>query len=338
MTPDGARVGVVIPAYRVKAHILGVLERIGPLVDVIYVVDDSCPERSGDYVRAQVRDSRVHVLTHAVNQGVGGATLTGYRAALSDGVDLVVKLDGDGQMDPAHLSRLLAPLARGDADYTKGNRFHSPQLLKSMPWVRLVGNSALSFINKAVSGYWHVMDPTNGYTAINRDALQALSFDELEQRYFFESDMLFRLALARAVVRDVPMPAFYGDETSNLQVRRTLVEFPYKYASRFFKRMVYTYFVRDFNIGSLWWITAIVCFGFSGTFGGYHWWQSSHLGQPATAGTVMVAAMPVILGFQALIGALAVDVANVPTRPLREIMTTLGEPVMPVSMPRGIAK
>lgn len=325
MTPDGARVGVVIPAYRVTPHILDVIARIGPVADRIYVVDDRCPDGSGAHVRAHVTDSRVRVLQHAENQGVGGATITGYKAALADGLDLVVKLDGDGQMDPVHLDRLLAPLSRGLADYTKGNRFHAPQLLKTMPWVRLVGNSALSFINKAVSGYWHVMDPTNGYTAINRCALQSLPLDDIDRRYFFESDMLFRLALARAVVWDVPLPAFYGDERSNLHVRRTLLEFPAKYVTRFSKRMLYSYFVRDFNVGSIWWITSAVCFGFSATFGGYHWWKSSQLGQPATAGTVMVAAMPVLLGFQSLIGALGIDVANAPTRPLRDVMGTLTE-------------
>ena len=320
MTPEGARVGVVIPAYRVKAHILGVIERIGPIADAIYVVDDHCPEGSGAHVRAHARDARVRVIEHAANQGVGGATITGYKAALADGLDLVVKLDGDGQMDPAYMPGLLAPLSRGLADYAKGNRFHAPQFLRAMPGVRLVGNSALSFINKAVSGYWHVMDPTNGYTAIHRCALEALPLDRLERRYFFECDMLFRLALARAVVRDVPLPASYGDETSSLQVSRTLLEFPPKYVSRFFKRLVYMYFVRDFNLGSIWWITSVVCFAFSAAFGGYHWWKSSQLGQPATAGTVMVAAMPLILGFQAFIGALGIDVANVPTRPLSELM------------------
>ncbi len=320
MTPEGARVGVVIPAYRVKARILDVIERIGPIADVIYVVDDQCPEGSGAHVRTHVGDSRVRVIEHAANQGVGGATITGYKAALADGLDIVVKLDGDGQMDPAHVPGLVAPVSRGQADYAKGNRFHAPPFLKAMPVVRLVGNSALSFINKAVSGYWHVMDPTNGYTAIHRCALEALPLDRLDRRYFFESDMLFRLALARAVVRDVPLPAFYGDETSGLQVRRILVEFPPKYVARFFKRLVYMYFVRDFNLGSIWWITSIGCVAFSATFGGYHWWKSSQLGQPATAGTVMVAAMPLILGFQALIGALGIDVANVPTRPLSELM------------------
>jgi dolichol-phosphate mannosyltransferase len=320
VTPDGARVGVVIPAYRVRAHIAHVIARIGPLVDAIYVVDDRCPEQSGRHVRDHVLDPRVRVIEHAENQGVGGAMVTGYRVALAEGMDVVVKIDGDGQMDPAHLPLLLGPISRGHADYAKGNRFHAPHLLKSMPWVRLLGNSALSFINKAVSGYWHVMDPTNGYTAIHRCALQALPLDRLDRRYFFESDMLFRLALARAVVRDVPLPATYGHETSSLQVRRILLEFPPKFLSRFMKRMAYMYFVRDFNLGSIWWVTSAACFGFSAVFGGYHWWKSSHLGQPATAGTVMVAAMPVILGFQALIGALGIDVANVPSRPLSETL------------------
>jgi len=195
------RVAVVIPCYRVAAQVPGVIARIGPGVAAVYAVDDACPEHTGDRLARDCSDPRVRVLRHAANQGVGGAMVTGYRAALADGADIVVKLDGDGQMDPAEIERLIAPIAQGRADYTKGNRFHELEMLRDMPRVRLFGNSMLSLVSKLASGYWDVMDPTNGFTAVHRDALALLPLDKIDRGYFFESDMLFRLYTVRAVVR-----------------------------------------------------------------------------------------------------------------------------------------
>jgi glycosyltransferase involved in cell wall biosynthesis len=162
-----ARIAVVIPSFKVRDHILGVIAAIPPEVDRIYVVDDACPEGSGAHVEANCRDERVRVLRNDTNQGVGGATLRGYEAALADGADYLVKLDGDGQMDPGRIPSLVRPLEDGSADYTKGNRFFDLEDVRTMPAIRLIGNSILSFVNKVASGYWDVMDPTNGYTAIN---------------------------------------------------------------------------------------------------------------------------------------------------------------------------
>lgn len=184
-------VAVVIPSYKVKDHILSVLNRIGPIVSRIYVVDDKCPQGTGKFVAEQCRDPRVAVLFHDVNQGVGGAMITGYRRALADGAEVVVKLDGDGQMDPDLIPTFVSPIERGVADYTKGNRFYAIENLEGMPFVRIFGNTSLSFVNKLSSGYWNVMDPTNGYTAIHASALSALPLSKIEKRYFFESDMLF---------------------------------------------------------------------------------------------------------------------------------------------------
>src|SRR5438309_3118533 len=202
-------IAVVIPSYRVSRHILGVLAALPPDVTRVYVVDDACPERSGRMVSERCSGTRVTVLQHEHNQGVGGAMVTGYRAALAGGADIIVKIDGDGQMDPALIPRLVQPILRGQADYVKGNRFHDLDHLRSMPRVRLFGNALLSLINKVASGYWNVMDPTNGFTAIQRTALEMLPLAKLDRGYFFESDMLFRLYTIRAVVRDLPMAAHY---------------------------------------------------------------------------------------------------------------------------------
>ena len=176
---------VVIPAYKVSAHITGVLSEIGPEVTHIFVIDDACPEGSGK-VAAKSKDKRVKVLTHDVNQGVGGAVITGYRAALEAGVDVIVKLDGDGQMDPSLISELVAPIFAGKADYTKGNRFDSLTGLREMPGLRVFGNGVLSLMSKVASGYWNITDPTNGFTAIHRDVLEALPLDKVSKRFFFD--------------------------------------------------------------------------------------------------------------------------------------------------------
>src|SRR5215213_9976587 len=193
-------IAVVVPCFKVRDRVLAVLERIPPHVDTIHVVDDACPEETGAFVQAHCADSRVRVLTHRENRGVGGAMVTGYRDALAAGASVVVKIDGDGQMDPAALDRFVSPILGGRADYTKGNRFFDIELLKEMPRRRVFGNAVLSIVNKLCSGYWNIADPTNGYTAIHASVLALLPLDKLDRRFFFESDMLFRLNVMRAVV------------------------------------------------------------------------------------------------------------------------------------------
>jgi glycosyltransferase involved in cell wall biosynthesis len=312
------KVAVVIPCFRVSKQVLSVIAGIGPEVQRIYVVDDCCPDKSGDLVERECKDPRVSVVRHEKNKGVGGAVVSGYRRALSDGCDVAVKVDGDGQMDPTLIPRFLKPIANGHADYTKGNRFFELGPLRKMPAVRLFGNAALSFVSKLSSGYWDVMDPTNGYTAIHASALARLPLDKLDERYFFESDMLFQLGTLRAVVRDVPMAPRYAGESSSLRIGRVLFTFPPKYVARFLKRILYMYFVRDFNAGTL-----QLCFGlpsllFGIGFGVQHWVASGLTMERASSGTVMLAALPTLLGSQLLLGALLFDVNNVPRIPLVE--------------------
>lgn len=313
------RVAVTIPCFKVKAHILGVLNEIGDEVKCIYVVDDCCPEGSGKYVLDNQADPRVKVLFHQQNQGVGGATCTGYRAALNEDIDIVVKLDGDGQMPPRLIPKLIKPLLDRKADYSKGTRFHSLQSLRAMPFARKLGNSCLSFVSKAASGYWNIMDPANGFTAINQAALTQLELEKIHQRYFFESDMLFRLGIIRAVVRDVPMEAVYANEKSGLQIYKVLVEFPPLYIKAFFKRLGYNYFLRDFNVASLEFVVGLTLLIFGVTFGAYHWIEGLHTLKYASTGTVMLAVLPIILGFQLLLSAITFDLNNVPTIPLATI-------------------
>lgn len=319
--PGAARpVAVVIPCFRVRGHVLGVIGGIGPEVARIYCVDDACPEGSGDHIEASVRDPRVTVLRHARNQGVGAATVTGYRQAIADGMEIVVKLDGDGQMDPALLPELVAPILRGEADYTKGNRFWDLRQIDRMPLLRRLGNLGLSFLAKASSGYWDVFDPTNGYTALHVAVAERLPLDQLSQRYFFESDLLFRLGTLRAVVVDVPMDARYGDEKSNLKISRVFGEFAFKHLRNLGKRLAYNYYLRDLPAASLELLAGVLLLGFALVFGGWHWWLSASTGQAAATGTVMVAVVTFVSGLQFVLAFVNHDVASVPRRPLHRLL------------------
>jgi glycosyltransferase involved in cell wall biosynthesis len=315
-------IAVVIPCYRVRQQILGVLSAIGPECDAVYVIDDGCPEHSGALVEAECRDPRVRVIHHDRNQGVGAATLTGYRAAIADGAELIVRLDGDGQMDPALIPRLVQPILDGEADYTKGNRFFDLEGLRPMPAIRLFGNSLLSFASKLSSGYWDIFDPNNGFTAIHAAVIRQIPMEKLSQGWFFESDILFRLGIVRAVVRDVPMPARYGDESSSLVVRRVIGEFALKHLVNTAKRIIYNYYLRNFNMASIEIALGLV-FVFAGTwFGAARWAAGSQAGVPSTSGTVMLAALPVIVGVQFVLAFLNYDLQNIPTHVLHKRFPT----------------
>lgn len=309
-------VAVIIPSFKVRKQILEVIDGVINQVDAVYVVDDCCPDGTAEYVRGNRTDPRLYVIQHPENKGVGGATITGYLAAIADGHTVLVKMDGDDQMDAAYLPALIAPILRGQADYTKGNRFFGLDYLQQMPIIRLLGNATLSFVNKVATGYWDVMDPTNGYTAIHARIISLLPLNKLNQRFFFESDMLFRLSTIRAVVRDVPMPARYGDETSNLNISTVLATWPKLYLARFFKRIWYGYFLRDLNVGSVEIVLGLLSMVGGAFFGGIEWFQAASVGRETPSGTVMLAALPIILGFQLMLSAIIFDVNNVPRDPL----------------------
>jgi len=311
-------IAVVIPCYRVSRQIKDVIDGIGPEVEQIYCVDDKCPDRSGDHIRNIVNDTRVRVLYHEANQGVGGAMVTGYIAALEDGADIVVKLDGDGQMDPALIESFVRPIQLGYADYTKGNRFFRLEDVRAMPRIRLIGNAALAFLSKLSTGYWNLFDPTNGFVAIHRHALENIPLQKISRGYFFESDMLFRLNTIGAVVVDIPMSAHYGDEKSNLHIGKVITPLLAGHFRNLAKRIFYNYYLRDFNVASIELPVGILSVMLGTVFGLSHWIESASIGIPATAGTVMLAAIPVLMGFQLLLGFLNYDIQSIPTFPLQK--------------------
>lgn len=316
-------ISVVIPSYKVKAHILGVIGGIGAEVDRIYVVDDCCPEGSGAFVEANNTDPRVRVIKCPVNQGVGGAVMTGYDAAIEEGADIIVKVDGDGQMDPSLIINFVAPIATGQADYTKGNRFFDLEEIRQMPKARLFGNAVLSFMTKLSSGYWDLFDPTNGFTAIHADIARHLPKNKISKRYFFETDMLFRLNTLRAVVIDVPMDAKYEDEVSNLKISKIVGEFLIKHARNFGKRIFYNYYLRDMSLASIELPVGVLMIVVGSFFGLSHWLDSLNSGVPTSAGTVMLSALPIILGTQLVLAFLGNDIQSIPRQALHVRMQRL---------------
>lgn len=308
----------MIPCYKVSTHICDLIRRVGDEVAIIIVVDDCCPEKSGMLVARTCTDPRVRVVYHQTNQGVGGAVLTGYQTATKAGADVIVKIDGDGQMDPALIPAFIAPILCGEADYTKGNRFFEIETILQMPLMRIIGNAGLSFLTKLSSGYWNVFDPTNGYTAISAKVAERLSVEKISRGYFFESDMLFRLNTMRAVVMDIPMFARYGDEQSNLNVPRELPRFLCMSLKNLAKRIGYNYFIRNFNYATLELVCGLPLLSFGIIFGSISWIELSRQGTFASSGTVMLAALPTIMGLQLLLGFINYDMASVPRTPLQQ--------------------
>lgn len=306
-------ISVCIPCYKTEKQIASVIQSIPDWVDHIIVIDDACPNSSGRAAE-QLGNPRVIVIYHQENLGVGAAMVTGYEKALKLGSNIIIKVDGDGQMDTSYLEYLISPLLDNQADYVKANRFRHFDAIKTMPKTRLFGNSLLSFMVKLCSGYWDIMDPTNGYTAIHKETLQNLKLKRLSPRYFFEIDMLINLNIHNAVVTDRPVPAKYGQEQSSLKITKIIVEFPFKMLKGLTRRIFLKYYLYDFNMGSLYLFFGIPMILWGIGFGLYRWLMSITYKVINTTGTVMLSVLPLILGFEMILQAISIDINSIPRK------------------------
>lgn len=308
---DSYSCAVVIPCYKVESHIADVVESLPLSLKHIILVNDCSPDGSAAMLHGlKSKDGRIVVMDHQVNQGVGGAMLSGFEKALELGCDYIIKMDGDGQMDPKYIPDLLSPLIREGYHFSKGNRFWELENLPRMPLVRRLGNLGLSFMIKASSGYWDLFDPTNGYFCISKDVLKRLKMDRLSKRYFFESSLLIELYYTGAKICDVPMGAKYGDEESNLSVSHTLFTFPPKLVKALVRRVFCRFFIFEFSIFSIYLLIGVPLLGFGMIFGVAKWIEYSSMGVPAPTGTVMVATLAIVLGFQLLLSVIQHDVSS----------------------------
>lgn len=315
----GIHIAAVVPAYNVGARIGFVLREIPEQVRTIIVIDDGSADDTAAIVSSCAEgDARIHLIRHAFNRGVGAAIVSGYRKALELDAEIIVKIDGDGQMPIAMLPRLIQPLIAGEADYAKGNRFRDFEAIRKMPALRRLGNIALGFLAKAATGYWHVFDPTNGFVAIRADVLAQIPLHRLDPGYFFETSMLSRLYLLGAVVKEVPMPARYDGEPSSLSIPSVLVNFPGRLFTAFLRRLILKNFVYDFSLESLHLVSSAIFLLAGSLYGGYSWIWYGTRGLAAPTGTVVLSALSIILGFQSLMAAITLDLQAAPREPISD--------------------
>jgi glycosyltransferase involved in cell wall biosynthesis len=313
---ESIKVAVIIPCFNVEEHIKSVIEGIPEWVSYIIPVNDGSRDSTAQIIDSY-HDDRIFPVQLPNNQGVGGAVIEGFRKACELHADIFVKMDGDGQMDPDFLPFLLDPLIEKRSDYAKGNRFRYPLDLTSMPFVRRLGNSVLSFIVKAASGYWDIFDPTNGYLAIRREVFEIVPVKLIGRRYFFESSMLITLGMLGAVVMDVPLPAVYGSERSHLKILPVIIEFPFRMLIGMLRRFWYRKIMYTLAIEAILFLFGLlfILAGFS--YGGINFYKYAiQLIIPAPSGTVMASALPILLGFQMVINAIVLDIQSVPKIPL----------------------
>ncbi len=310
---NGAKIAAVVPAYKEEKLIATVIDTMPDYVDFIVIVDDCSPDGTSDVV-SRHKDKRVHLLRHEVNKGVGGAIITGHRKAMELGSDVNVIMAGDAQMDPVHLPALLDKVTDGGFGFSKANRFFSAESFAGMPGYRVFGNIVLSFATKLSSGYWHLFDPQNGYTAVRTSVLKNIPLDRVAQRYSFENDLLVHLNILQVPAIDVPIPAVYGEEVSSIKLRKVIPELVGMLWSGFWKRLWYRYVLWSFSPIALLFFLGLILevFGIAVSI-----WMLFQIAQSelATAATVMLGALPLILGTQFLVSALQLDIQASPSQP-----------------------
>jgi glycosyltransferase involved in cell wall biosynthesis len=305
------RVAVVVPAHNESAHIATVIERMPKLVDHIIVIDDASPDDTYA-VAIAAATKRTEVIRHDTNKGVGGAVVTGHRRALELGADVSVVMAGDDQMDPDYLPSLLDPLADRGYGFAKANRFFSMKSFAGMPRHRVFGNMVLTFMTKISSGYWDLVDPQNGYTAISRSALEAIALDRIAERYDFENDLLIWLNIANVRAVDVPIPAVYGEEVSGMRIHRVAPRLLLTLTLGFWRRVWFKYVLWSFSPIALLMLVGIPLILLGFVVGVWAVAVSAQTPGSVTTGTWLLAVAPFLLGTQLLLQALMLDIQSTP--------------------------
>jgi glycosyltransferase involved in cell wall biosynthesis len=308
----GLSVCVVVPAYNEELHVAQVIRTTPAFVDHIIVVDDRSTDGTSREAH-RAADTRTEVVRHEENLGVGGAILTGHRRALDLAADVSVVMAGDAQMDPDYLPQLLDPIVEGGYGFAKANRFFSSQSYSGMPRIRIIGNIVLSFMTKFASGYWHLFDPQNGYTAVRTDVLRRLDLDSIAQRYEFENDLLINLSIADVPAVDVPIPAVYAEEQSGIKLRRVIPAISFLLVRGFFRRVMQKYVIRSFSPIALLLFSGLLLMLWSVVFG--IWVLVQTLGpDEASTGTVLLCVAPFLVAVQLLLNAMVLDIQEAPDR------------------------
>lgn len=305
---------VVIPFYNAAKHVSSVVKKLPEYITAVIIVNDKSPEKLPvEEIKAALKtETKLIVLENEINLGVGGATKKGFQFAVDQGFDIVVKVDADDQMDTSYLQEMIQPLLDKKAHVSKGNRFKKTKELRKMPFVRRFGNLGISFLAKIATGYWNNFDPTNGFLAIRTEVLKEIDFENLSNRYFFETSLLSEFYFNNVKIKDISMPAIYADEESSMKVWKMPFVFSFNLLKLFVKRILKSYFLFDFNIGSIYLVFGKLFFVFGLIFGGINWYHYAQINTPAPTGTIMIATISLILGFQLLLQFLQFDILKAP--------------------------
>lgn len=269
----GKKIAIVIPAHNESVLIRTTLDSLPDFVDRVIVVDDKSSDDTVEVVRREYQEKdpeRFCLIEHEVNQGVGGAIVTGYKKAVEESIDVAVVMAGDAQMDPADLPQIIGPVADGEVDYTKGNRLFRGESWDMIPHVRYLGNSCLSLLTKIASGYWHIADSQSGYTAISLLALKSLKLDNIYKRYGMPNDILIKLNIMNFAVRDVSIrPVYNIGEKSGLKIKKVIFTIPLLLIRGFIRRMLEKYVIRDFHPLVFFYILGAILLPIGALFGFY---------------------------------------------------------------------
>ena len=310
------KISVVIPVYNVGETIINVLNKIPDYVDKIYLIDDCCPLATGKIANKSTIDSSIlSIIFNEKNLGVGGAVKVGYEKSLLDNIDVVVKIDGDNQMDPGEIDKLISPILSRNIDYCKGNRFLDMLEIENYPSIRFYGNIFLSFMSKLSSGYWDIYDPVNGFTAIKSDILKKFDLKKIDNGYYFESDMLFNLYLLRGKVKDIPVSIkYFKNSIQNMNIMKESLNFFFKNLNRMFKRLKKTYLLNNFSVGSFFVLSFLVNFFLTITYGGYNYFYHLFIMKFAPTGVVLLSSIFLLLSIISLMIFLIIDNFNNPNK------------------------
>ena len=302
---EGKTVAVVIPAYDEERLVGSTIQGLPAFVDRIIVVDDASKDATGE--RAAAADSRVEVVRHERNAGVGAAIVTGYKRARGEGAQVTAVMAADGQMDPDDLEVLVRAVASGETDYAKANRLFTGQAWQLIPKTRYLGNAMLSFLTKIASGYWHVADSQSGYTAVSLETLELIDLDNLYPRYGFPNDLLVHLNVWNRRVRDYPSRPIYGvGERSGIRLWKVVPAISWLLLKGFFWRMKEKYVIRDFHPLVLFYMLGLFMFTI-GVGLGIAEVVLYFLGNPIPLATIVLVALLTISGSQLLLFAMWFD-------------------------------
>lgn len=307
----GKKIGVVVPVYNEEKHLAEVVKGMPSIVDIIVIVDDKSRDSSLKVAKS-FKDKRVIVKAHECNMGVGGAVITGHKVMIEKGMDISVVMAGDAQMDPKYLPELLDPLVEEGYDYAKGNRFLHRTELRMMPLLRIFGNMVLTFFTKIASGYWQIFDPQNGYTAVKTSALKEINYENLAKRYEFENDMLVSLNIAGFRVKDVAIPAKYGNERSKISLLTFVPRTLWLLFNGFCKRIFQKYAVRNFHPIFAFFLVGVPLMLIGIGFGVLVTYNSFVYFDPPTTGQVLLTLLPFFVGLQLVLVAFVLDMLNEP--------------------------